>query len=68
MIDMVKVSNILKNNKDEWEIVEKSDKVDVRYGCDAIFVITEKDIEALRQGKILYHGGCEYSHLMVMEE
>lgn len=68
--DIINVNVILENKEcyDTWEIVDKDSNVDVHYGYDAFFKLTEKDIMALRKGKVLYHNGDEYCHFMIMED
>ena len=49
-----------------YEIVDRGTPLDPWYGAEN-FPIGEKEIEALRDGKILYHNDGEYAHAIYLE-
>ena len=51
----------------EFEQVHRADPVDTCYGM-YVYRITDKDIEALKQGKCLYADEMEYAVLVYYEE
>lgn len=48
------------------EMVDIDDKVDPWYGLDTM-VITEKQVEELKNGKAIYFSDEEYAHVIVLD-
>ena len=62
----VKVKDLFTNNDGPVELVSMNDKVDTLWGHDAN-TITLKQIEELKNGKVIYFDDGEYAHLIAVE-
>lgn len=67
----VKVSDLYKgytkySDTESVEMVDIDDKVDPWWGIDAQ-VITEKQVEELKNGKAIYFSDGEYAHVIVLD-
>ena len=49
------------------EMVDIDDKVDPWYGPSTM-VITEKQVEELKNGKVIYFSDGEYAHVIVLDK
>lgn len=68
MISAIKVKDIIDNlEREDFEIVKKYEVVDAMWGIELI-KITDKDIEALKNGEYLYSNDGEYAQVICYEK
>ena len=68
MITPVKVKEIVtKMDGERFDVVQKYDTIDAMWGMEHM-VLTDEDIEALKNGKYLYHNDGEYAQIMSYKE
>lgn len=68
MIEPVKVNDIIKHFSAEgFDAVKKYEVVDALWGME-LRKITDKDIEALKNGEYLYCNDCEYAQIICYEK
>ena len=64
MITVVKVKDIItKMDGESFDVVQKYETIDAMWGMEHM-VLTDEDIEALKDGKYLYHNDGEYAQLI----
>jgi hypothetical protein len=65
----VKVRDLYKERSyiDPVEMVDIDDKVDPWYGLYAV-VITEEQVEELKNGKAIYFSNGEYAHVIALDK
>ena len=69
MNDPMKPIDIIKDERyqDEIEIVEKYETIDGMWGIGAV-KLTDKEIDALKNGKCVYFNDGEYAHVLFYGE
>jgi hypothetical protein len=64
MIDPVKVKDMIARITGEsFEVVQKYETIDAMYGMEHR-ILTDEDIEALKEGKYLYSDDGEYAQII----
>lgn len=65
MVHPLKTIDVINNEayQNEFEIVEKYEAIDGMWGIGAV-KLTDKEIDALKDGKCIYYNDGEYAHVL----